>query len=732
MARARRLNGLAAVYRYQWRYDHALSNLEKVQTLRDRLADPRGVAIALNNRGELYRLQQRFEEAHLIYRQALDIHRGLNNRKAEGNTLNNIAVVYERQGDYTSASNYFEEALNIAREQQTGGVESAALSGLGRVSSHDERYGEALAHFQQALDIARKAGLPTGAVGILTNMAMVYEAQGHFAVALEHYTAAMDLLETMRIAAGSQAGKAGFIGRYFMLYDDAVDLHFRQGHSAEAFYVSERGRARAFLDSLTTGQVRLYDEAIGDTLDEAGYAAILAIIESGGQLAAEEAQSSTSPVLRAAQVQALLDEQTTLVAYYRLRDNILAFILTRDSFKAVALNVDPDEVAREITIFRDFSDIDVTYPDSAATLYELLIAPLKDSLTTPHLTIIPHQELHYLPFAALTDGNRFLIDDYALTLLPSASTLPFIRQNAAPTTPDDQPSILILGNPAPIGTDPADPSAAELNTLSELPFAEEEAIAIAELFGVAPLLGDDATEGAVRERAGEANILHLAAHGRLNSTTPLASLIALAPDEPLNASDSHDGRLTVAETYDLNLENSDLVVLSACQTNLGDLSTGDELVGLTRALFFAGTPSVVASLWNVEDEATSLLMHRFYIHLRSGLGKADALRQAQLEVREQYPQPYYWSSFVLSGDGGEVRPIPLPTTAPDKAEISFGPDQASERSQQINDVEIEAAPTASIAQRRGWPTILAGGGVLLFIVAIIALLGFIWYIGQHE
>jgi hypothetical protein len=104
------------------------------------------------------------------------------------------------------------------------------------------------------------------------------------------------------------------------------------------------------------------------------------------------------------------------------------------------------------------------------------------------------------------------------------------------------------------------------------------------------------------------------------------------------------------------------VVLSACQTNLGDLSEGDELVGLTRAFIFAGTPSVIASLWSVEDESTALLMERFYTHLREGAGKAEALRQAQIEVRDQDPNPYYWAAFVLSGDGGKVGDVQPMTT----------------------------------------------------------------------
>lgn len=96
------------------------------------------------------------------------------------------------------------------------------------------------------------------------------------------------------------------------------------------------------------------------------------------------------------------------------------------------------------------------------------------------------------------------------------------------------------------------------------------------------------------------------------------------------------------------------MVLSACQANPGNLSEGDELVGLMRACIFAGTPNVVASLWVIDDEATSLLMEHFYTHLRDGMGKAKALRQAQIEVREEYPNPYYWAAFVLSGDGGAV------------------------------------------------------------------------------
>jgi CHAT domain-containing protein len=217
--------------------------------------------------------------------------------------------------------------------------------------------------------------------------------------------------------------------------------------------------------------------------------------------------------------------------------------------------------------------------------------------------------------------------------LPSVSALPFIRANAQARGW----SALFIGNPATGNTQ-----------LDSLPYAEKEVQWIADLYGVSPLIGSVATESQIKEQVSKAGIVHLAAHGIYNPIAPLYSSIALASDE------KNDGLLEVHEIYGLDLRKTNLVVLSACETQLGELSSGDELVGLTRAFFFAGTPTVVASLWSVNDAATSILMERFYTHMRAGLGKAEALRQAQIDVRAKYPNPYYWAGFVLSGDSGKI------------------------------------------------------------------------------
>jgi uncharacterized protein (TIGR03382 family) len=232
-----------------------------------------------------------------------------------------------------------------------------------------------------------------------------------------------------------------------------------------------------------------------------------------------------------------------------------------------------------------------------------------------------------------------LLDNYSLFYAPSASSLQFILSTR--TAKSD--SILAMANPDAPGA-------------QHLEHAAAEAEAVAGLYGAKALLGSAATESRFKDQAGKVGLVHLAAHSDLQPTTPLFSAILLQPDE------KEDGRLETHEVINLNLAETDLVVMSACQTHLGELSAGDELVGLERAFFRAGTPSLLTTLWPVNDEATALLMEGFYARLRAGVPKAEAIRLAQRETREKYPQPYYWAGFVLVGDPGAApaRSLPFP------------------------------------------------------------------------
>jgi len=239
--------------------------------------------------------------------------------------------------------------------------------------------------------------------------------------------------------------------------------------------------------------------------------------------------------------------------------------------------------------------------------------------------VVPHGPLHYVSFAALFDGNQYLVERFGLRVLPSASVLEFLRSGAPRPG-----SLLVLGNP-----DRDDPK-------QDLPSAQAEAEAVAGAHvGSKLLLRKAASKVAFKRFAADYPMIHVASHGQFDAETPLASSLMLSRDG------ESDGELTVAELYGLRLE-ADLVTLSACETGLGKVSSGDDVVGLGRGFLYAGARSIVVSLWSVGDEATAYLMLRFYAGLASG-DKRSALRAAQLETRKRYPHPFFWAAFYVIG-----------------------------------------------------------------------------------
>jgi len=271
------------------------------------------------------------------------------------------------------------------------------------------------------------------------------------------------------------------------------------------------------------------------------------------------------------------------------------------------------------------------------------------------LVIVPHGALALVPFAALPLGgaDSTLADRHALRYAPSLATLaevtarPGLASGAARGSA--LKAALVVGNPAmPTVLVPG----GERLALSPLPGAETEAAAVARQLGLpAPLTGEGASESVVRQRLGQAPVVHLATHGYAYAAEARsrASFVALAADP------GHDGLLTVGEVADdpaLAL-SADLVVLSACQTGLGTLKEAEGTIGLQRAFLARGARSVLVSLWSVSDDATALLMERFYTHWLSpeAPGKGEALRRAQRDVRgdARFREPRFWAAFQVVG-----------------------------------------------------------------------------------
>lgn len=210
--------------------------------------------------------------------------------------------------------------------------------------------------------------------------------------------------------------------------------------------------------------------------------------------------------------------------------------------------------------------------------------------------------------------------------MPSANVLRFLARPSQSTG-----NILIFGDPT-----------------HDLQYAREEAVALAELYNVEPFIGEAATKKALLSQAGQAEILHLAAHGEYGITEPMASRILLSS----SGADS-DGNLLVYEIYELDLAATRLVVLSACDTQAGYIANGDEVISLNRAFLQAGTPNVMATLWRIDDEATAELMTQFYEFLQQGMSSAEALQRSQqaIKAQERFAHPYYWAAFSITGNG---------------------------------------------------------------------------------
>jgi len=464
---------------------------------------------------------------------------------------------------------------------------------------------------------------------------------------------------------------SSFLGGYHHWYfDGVIELLVQQGRTAEAFAYAERARARAFLQLLGNHKLGSGLGADASTAREAeSLRTQLAVLERrysatpSAQLATDLNQGRTryeallkrvkvanpeyeSTVrvepLRLSDVQKDVPPGAALVSYYVAPKRIHAWVVDRAGAQHVVLPIERNALDRIVCWADQFglhrsvrgaTPNDQQCPGeplSSEEVFSQLVAPLQPHVHGKRLIVVPHGVLHYVPFGALRDpkSHRFLVEDYTITYIPSASVLRFLQDKESPVTG----KALVIG----------DPDSASGN----LEGAHREALAVAKLLGTTAKLGPNATEGLLHHLNGQVDLVHIAAHGYFNAANPLFSRIALAPDG------DRDGNLEVHEILsDIDLAGVNLVVLSACRTALGKGNGGDDVVGLTRAFLYAGAPGVISTLWNVDDAAAAALMGKFYERLLGGDSAAEALRQAQIAMLHgAYPDPAIWAPFTLTGD----------------------------------------------------------------------------------
>jgi CHAT domain-containing protein len=332
------------------------------------------------------------------------------------------------------------------------------------------------------------------------------------------------------------------------------------------------------------------------------------------------------------ELQEILPENTLLLEYYTARNRFYVCLVSRKQFKIVALG-DVMGVREKLRLlqlqlakFRLGADyikrlekglLEATQAH-LEELYALLIAPIRDQLAVEHLIIVPHAFLHYLPFHALSDGKRYLIDDFSISYAPSSSIFAVCQSKPLP---QGNGQTLVLAVPD-----------------ARAPFIEEEARFVAAAMGNANLfLGEDATEEQLRIYGPGSRFIHIATHGYFRQDNPMFSSLRLGKS-----------LLSLIDLYQLQF-NAEMVTLSGCGTGMNVVIGGDELIGLVRGLLYAGAQTLMVSLWEVHDQSTAEFMRDFYQGYKDSANKANALRNAVLKLKEKHRHPYYWGAFALVG-----------------------------------------------------------------------------------
>ncbi|MEA5462583.1 CHAT domain-containing protein [Leptothoe sp. PORK10 BA2] len=662
----------------------ALTLLEQALALKTAINDQEGISAVLNNLGRIYDLLGQFDRALDYMKRSLEFSQQLGNRQSISLSLANIGAVYQSRKDYDQAIDYYQQALAIQQEIEDPFGKALALNNLGTTYDKLGRLDEALELFQQSLQIFQDLGNQSAIGRNLSNIGLIYfqlgqeeQAETYYqrglsqvqavgdryaeALILEHLAElrwqfkryddaeplvrqAILILDQLRDQKLSDADKVAIFDLQQKTYQALQYILIKQDRGEAALIAAEQGRARAFAELITQNS-NLPLPTVDDSLD--------------GQAIRKIAQQQQATIVE----YTILDQLDVADQYYAWvitpqGDLTLRSLLVNEANLDEAIDLDQlvsltrgelgDSHRGWVATQAGFQTI-VNPGQGYRKLYQQLIEPLEDLLPTDpmeQVVLVPQGNLFLVPFPALKSSEgEYLIAEHTLQTIPSIQVLDLTQQlqTAAQATTSAQ-DMLVVGNPIMPSIWQADGDL----PLPPLPGAQEEAQSVAALLKTEALLGAQATEKQIKQRSLTARVIHLATHGLLDYGDPRESGVRDMPGAiALTPSDGEDGLLTSAEILNLDL-TAELVVLSACDTGRGDI-TSDGVLGLSRSLITAGVPNVIVSLWAIPDTPTADLMTAFYEQLNAGLDKAQALRQAMLQVQADYPNPRDWSGFTLIG-----------------------------------------------------------------------------------
>jgi CHAT domain-containing protein/uncharacterized protein HemY len=711
---ANSLGGLGNAYQSLGEYKKAIVFHEQSLAIERAINYRRGESNSLSSLGNAYYALGDYQQAINFYEQHVTIAREINDQEGEASGLGNLGNVYDSLGEYNQAINYHEQSLTIAHEIGHQQIEAGSLGNLGNAYRALEKYQRAIEFYQQSLALAQSIGSRYVAEQALGNLGTAFYQQGQTEAAIAFYKQSVNVTESIRqdIRGLDRPLQQSYTDSVADTYRNLANLLLAEGRLLEAQDV---------LDLLTLQEVRDYNRGTRATVNAQGqieYTPLESkIIQEHGSLIAfdqkvldceknncpdkaklvqqrselnreflqtiEQAQlanqakqrndeSTEDPTLLARKAAPIVQQQPgtiliqTFVQNSKEADNkkgkLWLLWVAGNTAGKVDRTIDYVEFANTVREFRDA----LSRPDGdpakirqlGRKLYDWLIAPLESELQQnqiQHLIFRLDRELRYIPIAALHDGNQFLIERYTVANILTIATTD-TTDRRSPTPEGDR--LLALGKTEPHGD------------FDPLPHVKDEIAAIVRNpnqgnGGLYP--GDGYLDRQFTRQVLETNLygrrlLHIATHGEFNPVNASGSYLLLGDNQQLGFDEIH----TLS-----HLEGLHLAVLSACQTALSGDPVGDypgrpdgrEINSLTYAFTAeGGAKAILASLWNVNDRSTSLLMREFYRRLADDpkLTKAEALRQAQLAFLQgkltrsdkvtNPAHPFYWSPFVLTGN----------------------------------------------------------------------------------
>jgi CHAT domain-containing protein/tetratricopeptide (TPR) repeat protein len=703
------LGNIGSVYEELGDLDRALEFHRQALELKKSGGTPAQVTVALANLASLAIKQQRFEEAASYLQEGMTLAEEQDSLLLIAHIHGQFGTLYLQQEQFRKALDNFSQALKNYEKtgSQRGRLE--AYMSIGQIFIEQQALGSALEFYTKALQLASDVHDSNALWKIKYQLGQLALHNGDKEHALKYFMASVETLEQMRSYLEVPELRRHFLRKHLNPYPQVIELLLQREEVKEALIYLERFKARTFLEVVAHGEPRLYTTP--DLLQEEHYVSARirflreklsdagrnshAISVAGFTGQADErkifeqieqelhqAKERYEQLLLKIKLQypeyyhlkivdaeevrqlvnralGLIESEVVVLEYFFDDGTLHTWIISdQQQISHVSVPVPRGELLETVLNLRTevgFYFSDRVYP-VLHTLYDWLLAPVEHEIAGKSIVgIVPFQVLHFVPFAALTRSEwipnsseqntfpEYVIEEYAMFSLPSLSMLPVVRERHRERGMQEQRYVLGIGN-----------------ATENLPGAEQEIRHLARQFSdSAAYTGLDATKERLFAEAGAYEVIHVATHGVYDKYHPMFSYLELATEA-----------LYAREIFGLRLRAS-LVTLSGCETllpqridedDLDTLVSGDELVGFVRAFLYAGTPSVVSSLWRINDAATQYLMQTFYQHLPQ-LGKVSALQHAcqavirkTLEVGRRKSRqislhhPFFWSSFVLMGD----------------------------------------------------------------------------------